>query len=134
VIGVPGDTVEMKNNFLYVNGELMRYEVHSSNIFSKEIYEDSKAVVAREKSQVTDHWVMALPSRPALRSFPAVTVPEGKYFVMGDSRDNSLDSRFFGFVERREIVGKANGVIVSFDKNHFYTPRFKRFGTAFSRS
>jgi signal peptidase I len=132
VVGVPGDTLEMRNNVLLINGRPMRYDVLSSNIFTKEIYEDSKAVVARETSLDTDHWVMALPSRLALRSFPPVTVPPGKYFVMGDSRDNSFDSRFFGFVDRREIVGKAQGVILSFDKNHFYIPRFNRFLSSFS--
>jgi signal peptidase I len=70
---------------------------------------------------------MSFPSRPALRTFPAMVVPDGKYFVMGDSRDNSFDSRYFGFVDRKQIVGKAKGVILSFDKNHHYIPRFRRF-------
>ena len=83
-------------------------------------------VLAREKNAQTDHWVMALPSRHALRDFPPTVVPAGKYFVMGDSRDNSFDSRYFGFVERKSIVGKANRVVLSFDKNHSYIPRVKR--------
>jgi signal peptidase I len=45
---------------------------------------------------------------------------------MGDSRDNSFDSRFFGLVERKRIVGRTSRVILSFDRNHFYAPRLKR--------
>ena len=41
-------------------------------------------------------------------------------------RDNSLDSRYFGFVNRQAIVGKSNRVLLSFDKNHYYVPRLKR--------
>jgi signal peptidase I len=55
-----------------------------------------------------------------------MTVPPGKYFMMGDSRDNSFDSRFWGFADRKQIVGKANRVLLSFDKNHHYVPRLER--------
>lgn len=126
VIGVPGDTIEMRNNVLLRNNRPMEYEPTPTHPFGEEIYEDARAEIARERAEGHVHWVMALPSRPALRSFPPVTVPEGQYFVMGDSRDNSLDSRFIGLVERKRIVGRTSRVILSFDKNHFYTPRFKR--------
>ncbi|HXJ71458.1 MAG TPA: signal peptidase I [Candidatus Dormibacteraeota bacterium] len=53
-------------------------------------------------------------------------MPEGKYFVMGDSRDNSFDSRYFGFVDRSAIVGRSQRVLLSFDKHHHYVPRFSR--------
>jgi signal peptidase I len=127
VIAAPGDTIEMRNNVLLLNGEKMQYDLPMINGFAHEIYEDRQPVVAKEHGADRPHWVMSLPSRPALRSFPAITVPEGKYFVMGDSRDNSFDSRYFGFVDRKQIVGKANRVILSFDKNHRYIPRFSRF-------
>ena len=69
---------------------------------------------------------MGLPSRGALRDVAPIKVPEGKYFMMGDSRNNSFDSRYFGFVERKAVVGKASRVLLSFDKNHSYVPRVKR--------
>ena len=47
--------------------------------------------------------------------------------MMGDSRDNSYDSRYFGFVDREQIVGRAQRVIVSFDINRHFGPRFGRF-------
>jgi signal peptidase I len=69
---------------------------------------------------------MELPSRRAVRTFGPITVPTGKYFMLGDSRDNSFDSRFWGVVDREQIVGKASHVLLSFDKNHRYVPRFRR--------
>jgi signal peptidase I len=48
---------------------------------------------------------------------------------MGDSRDNSKDSRAFGFVPREKIVGRVHGTLASFDKNRWCKPRFGRFGS-----
>jgi signal peptidase I len=126
VIGVPGDTLEMRENVLYRNGVPMRYEIAGSHPFGRELYEDNRAVVAKESSGEVSHWVMSLPSRQAARSFGPVTVPPDQYFMMGDSRDNSFDSRFFGLVERKRIVGRSSRVILSFDKNHHCLPRGSR--------
>jgi signal peptidase I len=126
VIAGPGDTIEMRHNVLYRNGERMDYDVIDSRPFAKEIYEDPAAVIAKERNRDGSHLVMALPSRLAVRSFPRTTVPAGKYYMLGDSRDNSADSRFFGLVDRDQIVGKTCRVMLSFDKNHFYVPRLGR--------
>jgi signal peptidase I len=126
VVGVPGDTLEMRDNVLYRNGAPLHYEIAAEHQFGRELYEDRHAIVARESGPDVSHWVLSLPSRPAARSFGPVTVPAGQYFVMGDSRDNSFDSRYFGLVERKRIVGRSSRVILSFDKNHYYIPRVGR--------
>jgi signal peptidase I len=126
VIGTPGDLIELKDEALFINGRRLDYTLPPGQPFAHEIYEDPEPVVARESGGGHDHWVMALPSRLAPRTFSPIVVPAGKYFMMGDSRDNSFDSRFFGFVDREQIVGAAGRVLVSFDKNHYYFPRFSR--------
>ena len=130
VIGLPGDTLEMRDNVLFVNGKPLEYNLVSAEPYRREVFEDKQPVVARETGAHLDHLVMALPSRGALRNFPPRTVPADMYFMMGDSRDNSNDSRFFGFVARDRIVGQADGVVLSFDKNRWYNPRIQRFFSA----
>ena len=54
-------------------------------------------------------------------------VPSGKYYVRGDNTDHSFDSRYFGYVDRSQILGRAVCVIVSFDPSHYSMPRWGRF-------
>lgn len=54
-------------------------------------------------------------------------VPKDSYLMLGDNRDGSADSRYFGFVPRQQIVGRAERVIISWDKEDKYQPRFNRF-------
>lgn len=128
VIGRPGDTIEMKNNILLLNGEQVGY-----TRIDPECAEDlphkvrGKCVLAMEDLDGAPHAVMNIPSAIAVRDFGLITVPEDSYFVMGDNRDSSRDSRFFGFIKRESIVGKAKGVIGSFDITDKYQPRLKRF-------
>ncbi len=72
--------------------------------------------------------MMVDPQIPARRSFGPIQVPAGDYFVMGDNRDNSFDSRYFGFVPRDSVYGRATLVAMSFDRDHYFKPRFDRFG------
>jgi signal peptidase I len=127
VIGLPGDTIELRKQVLFVNGEAQTYSLRDSAPFKRDIFEDKHPVIAIEHLGSVDHLVMELPGRPALRTFGPVTVPGGHYFMMGDSRDNSGDSRFFGTVAREQIVGRASAVLVSFDTKRYLLPRVKRF-------
>ncbi len=69
------------------------------------------------------------PRYAAMDSFGPIVIPEGRYFMMGDNRDNSGDSRYFGFVERDRIVGRALYVVASLDIEEYYRPRWDLFFT-----
>lgn len=65
-------------------------------------------------------------SHPSLNTFGPTVIPEGHYFMMGDNRDNSSESRFFGFVDRKRIIGRATMVVIS-REGSFLHPRWDRF-------
>ena len=128
VIGIPGDTLQLFNNILTINGERVGYSKLDPR-YLEYLSDDliRNAIFAKEKLDDEFHPVMSIPRVSARRFYGPIKVPEGQYFVMGDNRDMSKDSRVFGFVERRVIIGKAKGVIVSFDITDKYQPRTKRF-------
>lgn len=131
VIALPGDVVELRNDAIFLNGVRQTYASFSPNV-SRDLpaAKRSRAVFARETlTGGSTHAIMALPGVPAVRNFGPLRVPAGGYFMLGDNRDNSHDSRFFGFVPRGEIVGEAKGVFVSADLDHWLRPRAGRFFT-----
>ena len=132
VIGVPGDVIELKDNKLLVNGKAAEYEplgAEAEKEMARRLGGDWRSVqVAEEALDGRKHPMMVIPFwRNKHQSFDAVTVPPGKYFMMGDNRDNSSDSRFYGFVDRDQIVGRASRVVVSVDPKQSYKPRWERF-------
>lgn len=120
IVGVPGDTVYMQNNALVINGEAANYEVLSR---------DDEAIIILEELPDKSHQARLsnrFVSRTA-RSYGPSEVPEGQYFVLGDNRDNSADSRVYSFVPREEIIGRSNSVVFSLDSDNNYMPRGERF-------
>jgi len=128
VIGEPGDTIEMKDNVLSLNGEPVSYTRIDAQSTGDDCPEFKwPRILALEDLDGTVHSVMSVPGISAIRTFGPLTVPQDHYFVMGDNRDVSRDSRFFGFVERKRILGKVKGVIGSIDIADKFQPRFSRF-------
>src|SRR6266404_4558218 len=110
VIGLPGDTVELRNELLVINGQLVDYASPDPAIAAQlPEAERERGVFATEKLPASPHAVMAIVGVPAMRTFGPVNVPEGHYFMMGDNRDDSFDSRYFGTVARDQVVGRATG-------------------------
>lgn len=133
VVALPGDTIEMRRETLYLNGDPVAYEplaASEAGIPHLAVSERDAAVFASEFLGQRSHAVMVTPRRVALRSFGPLTVPDDAYFVLGDNRDNSHDSRFIGFVPREQIVGEAKGVFVSADVSRWARPRLDRFFSA----
>ena len=140
VIGLPGETVEFKNNQVFINGNLLpEHRVvgdaddELSALQTKEVEprkpedkwdvyyrEDTMEAVKAGENLSRRAYEFAVPGKP-------MVVPPNSFFVMGDSRDNSEDSRYFGFVPRETIVGRAHRVAYSLDADRWYKPRGDRF-------
>ncbi|MBK5256963.1 MAG: signal peptidase I [Vicinamibacteria bacterium] len=119
VVGVPGDRIEMKDNQLIVNG--------TNALYRNTATPDGDFAVLRETVFNRAHLVEVAPKGTAASTFGPVVVPPLSYLVMGDNRDNSFDSRFFGFVPRSEILGRATRIVASVDPARSFRPRFGRF-------
>lgn len=120
VVGLPGDTVAYQNKHLTINGEAVATEkvadyFHSERLYYSEQYSEQLGSVSHRMLNDTD----APAFIPDAAQFPyrenctynhsgvVCKVPPGHYFMMGDNRDNSRDSRAWGFVPEQNIVGKA---------------------------
>ncbi|MBW2623892.1 MAG: signal peptidase I [Deltaproteobacteria bacterium] len=128
VIGLPGDTLAMWRNQLIINGEPVRYdELKQDAIHQLPPEQRLDHLFYTEGLYEREHLVMLTPAQKSPRTFSPLKIPEGKYFVMGDNRDVSADSRFFGFVERKQIVGRVLLVVFSLELDNHYLPRWHRF-------
>ena len=127
VVALPGDVVAMRNEVLSVNGQVARYgglQLSEETLAPGVVV---RAMRATESVHGTEHAVQFLEGASARHSFDAMTVPEGHYFVLGDNRDNSADSRYIGFVPREKLIGRAMRVLVSADITDRWQPRFSRW-------
>ena len=128
IIALPGDRVEMRNEVLFINGKAAEY---SDREMLMEPLENGGSIDALRVTEVVEKnkWrVQLLAGVPARNNFGPMEVPSGNYLMLGDNRDNSADSRYFGFVPRRLLIGKAERILVSADMLGNWHPRAERFG------
>lgn len=120
VVGVPGDRVRYQDKTLYINGE------RQNQTFVAQIPPvNPRYLLYREKLGSTDHMIQKNAFRDT--GVEEWVVPEGHYFMMGDNRDQSSDSRFWGFVSEENIVGRAIAVWLH-KKPGLRLPEFSRNG------
>ena len=128
VVGIPGDRLEARNQRLFVNGQPAAYApLPEASLREWDLQGLPSEALAVETVGALSHPVMSQSAAATGASFGPVTVPPGRYFLMGDHRDNSFDSRFWGFAERERIVGQATAVVRSVDPDRYYRPRWHRF-------
>ncbi|MBV7314230.1 signal peptidase I [Shewanella sp. NIFS-20-20] len=134
VVGLPGDTVIYKNKQLWLKPACdgsnqaecaAPYLVHRSELNRGDFVQDGVPLIEyQEQLGKVEHHILINPMRPDATAYyydqaglpvGEWIVPEGQYFVMGDNRDNSKDSRFWGFVPEANLVGKAVAIWISFE-------------------
>src|SRR6266568_9101740 len=121
VIGLPGDTIELRKDNLILNGDPVVYKPFASPCLADlSSTERASHIFAAEELPGGTHAVAAWPTVPARRDFGPFTVPPGHYFMMGDNRDDSFDSRYYGAVERKRIIGRATMAVLSFDRSNHW--------------
>lgn len=130
VVALPGDLVAMYNDRLIINGTPAEYLPPDPAVVEQiPANQQPGHQFAAEKVGQEHYPVMITPGISALRTFGPLIVPEGHYWVMGDNRDNSADSRYIGPIPQDQIVGRASRVVASLNMEDHFLPRWERFFT-----
>ena len=127
VIGLPGDHIRYEDKNLYVNN--IRYEKTTQNnhAYESEFLRSEIEIFLEENNKNKSYYILNDNMSPTNDDY--FIVPKGKYFVMGDNRDHSSDSRYWGFVPDENLVGKAFFIWMNFDSNN-YSLKYKRIGNS----
>ena len=126
IVATPGDVISYSDDQLVINGEILEM----NNIGPYLGVDSGKAMnnyeLVQEVVDSLPHEILLKPSGHS-KGIPEITIPEGHYFVMGDNRAHSSDSRFWGFVPEEYIIGRAIGIWMHWDWN-YNTMQFSRIG------
>lgn len=133
LIGLPGDEISVRDGFIQINGKNLPI---SSDQDPKQVHETLKRFYQEQLGKV--HYTVqrfsqadsGSSSDPLSGKTLRIKVPADSYFFMGDNRDRSNDSRYWGFVPKSYLKGKALVVWLSLDSSHGWVPsvRWERFG------
>ena len=129
VVGVGGDKIELHDNRLFINDVPAVYTVlDKEEIERLHLTANDRVVYVRE--EIFEHsrviqWHRGRRSRIA--DFGPYTLADDEYFMMGDNRDDSRDSRSIGAIERDRVIGRAHTISFSFDVDGYWLPRLRRF-------
>src|SRR5699024_9329834 len=126
VVGLPGDTVQQRKGRLYINGKVVPQSVLNEgkrgSLVERELVETTEGHAHSARQE----WVPSYGGNWQQRTGDGVwKVPQGHYFGIGDNRDNSSDSRVWGFIPESHIVGRAMGIWMHW-KPIFSLPKFHR--------
>lgn len=125
VVGLPGDIIEIKHNQLFINNISAEYletdqlriaqywdSIISSPVLYEEIVDGKAHTITVSQNRIS-----------SIQDFGPYSVPKGHYFMLGDNRDNSADSRFIGSINGKQIIGRANTVVLSSKRmDRFFVP------------
>ncbi len=131
IIGVPGDRLHLRDQVVYRNGEMLdqKFVMHKHPEYTSAYGNNFPAVPPSEGNDVNADWAIA---QLQFIQGEDLVVPPGHYFGMGDNRDVSLDSRFWGFIPQENLIGRPMLIYWSFDGEYLQTEigdRLKSFFT-----
>ncbi|HEY1391910.1 MAG TPA: signal peptidase I [Methylibium sp.] len=129
VIGLPGDVVKMRNKVLFINGQRADY-LREKALLEPVGAQQVPARQMRESIAGLKHEMQWFDGRAGAPDFGPLRVPADHYLMLGDNRDDSADSRYFGLVARNKLIGRAERVLVSVDMLNGWRLQPSRFGLA----
>lgn len=106
IIGLPGDTIQIRKNKIYINQKQLKYELVKKEALDPHKESSLNELVAIESGKGLAHLVTFSDAENILSNFGPLIITDKHYFVLGDNRSNSLDSRFLGLVPQNHIYGK----------------------------
>jgi len=133
IAAVPGDTIAMRDNRLTINGEAIDYAPLGNVVETLAPGRVIGAERVRETFGTDAHTIQWLSHVASRSNFAPTTIPRDHYLMLGDNRDDSEDSRYFGLVPRERLIGRAERVLVSADIKDRWQLRLARFGSSLYR-